>query len=1005
VFHWKVLPSIVIGTIPFLSAPLSAQDPVGSIRGVVYDKDFEAPLALVTVRIPDLEREVTTTEEGDYVLRDVPPGTYVVRFLKEGYLSQALTAVVRSGRLTTLDVQLEGEFVEMDEFVVQDISLGAGTEAALLALRFESPALLDSISADLMSRAGASDAASAVRLVSGATVQDGKFAVIRGLPDRYVNSQMNGVRLPTADAERRAVELDQFPSTVIESIQISKTFTPDQQGDASGGAVDVRLKGLPEDRTFQIRAQLGLNSQASFRDDFLSYDGGGPGTFGGQGNDPQPVDDPLTFGQNEGQWTGAVGVSEISAPTDHKWSIAFGDGMRLDDGVRLGGFASLYYERDSSFNDDGINDNLWQENPGEALTPEYTQGAPTNNNPEDGDFLTRLFDVQEGSQQVQYGGLASVGIASDNHAVDLTYLYTKNVEDKATLAENTRGKEFYFPNYDVTDPNDPGNIAFGASPYLRTHTLEYTERTTSTLQLHGDHRLPYEISPESDSTWIRFLEPELDWTIARSTANFDQPDKRLFGAQWRPFLLPPALTTPFYAEFKPGATINLGNLQRTFKEIDEESMQYAIDVALPFDRGLDRDGEVKLGFFRDAADRTYEQDSYSNGTVSFASNSSGLDFGQFWTDLFPGDSGVNQITADLGDVDYDGEQRITAFYGMVDFPVVDGLNVVGGARFETTRIGIENTPDDPIAAQYFDEASGQFVQFGPAADTDFEQDNVLPAFSFSYEPVEEITFRGSWSKTVARQTFRELTPILQFEFLGGPLFIGNPDLGMSDVTNYDLRFDYRPYESALISLSWFYKDLEDAIEFVQRFTNFTFTTVRNYPEGFLTGWEFEVRQDLGHFFDSLEGLSVGGNATFIDSEVTLPDDEQQTFQALGVPMPTRDATGAPEHLFNVYLTYDLTDSGTQTALFYTIRGDTLVAGANDSGGNFVPSIYETQFGTLNFSVTQELGDGAALRFQAKNITNPEIQRVYRSEFVPGGDTTQRSFRRGIDFSFGLSFSF
>ena len=92
--------------------------------------------------------------------------------------------MVAEGRLTDVDVWLAGEFTEMEEFVVQDIlQLGAGSETALLALRFESPALMDSIGSDLMSKAGASDAAAALRLVSGASLQDGKSAVVRGLPD------------------------------------------------------------------------------------------------------------------------------------------------------------------------------------------------------------------------------------------------------------------------------------------------------------------------------------------------------------------------------------------------------------------------------------------------------------------------------------------------------------------------------------------------------------------------------------------------------------------------------------------------------------------------------------------------------------------------------------------------------------------------------------------------------------------------------------------------------
>lgn len=990
----------------FLTAPLDAQQPAGSIRGVVYDKDFEDPLPGVTVTIVGFGEPTTTGDQGNYLFPSVPAGAYVLRFSASDYLTASREIAVVPGQLTEVDLWLEANFVQMDEFVVRDVELGAGTEARLLELRFESPALLDSISADLMSRAGASDAASALRLVPGATVQNGKFAVIRGLPDRYVNSQMNGVRLPTADAERRAVELDQFPSTVIESVQISKTFTPDQQGDASGGAVDVRLKGIPDQAVFELKGQIGYNSQAAFRRDFLTYEGGGVGAFGGRGNDPQPVDDPLTFGTNEGQWSGAVGVSRDRSPADHKWSLAFGDSLDLDDGAKLGGFASLYYERDSSFFDDGVDDRLWVENPGEGLTPQYTQGAPTSNTPQDGDFFTQLFDVEEGSRQVNYGGLASIGLETENHAVDLTYLFTKNVQDKATLAENTRGKEYYFPGYDVTDPDDPGHQAgtWDASPYLRTHTLEYTERTTQTLQLRGEHRVPFELALGAEDGAFTFLEPTVDWAFARSSAKFDQPDKRQFGAQWRPFFFPNVLDTPFYEEFKPGANINFGNLQHVFKEIEEQSLQYKLDVELPFEYGADLAGSFKFGFFRDQADRTYDQDTFSNGTVTFASNSDGLDFSQFWTDVFPGE-GNNQITADLGDVDYDGEQKITAFYGMVDLPIAEPLSLIGGARFETTEIGIENTPDDPLVAAYFDEATGDFVAFGPEADTDFEQDNVLPSIGFEYEPTEEITFRGAYSKTVARQTFRELTPILQQEFLGGPLFIGNPNLQMSDVENLDLRLDFRPYEDVLISVSWFNKKLEDAIEFVQVFTNFSFTTARNYPEGYLRGWEGELRFPLDIFHESLEGFNRGLNVTFIDSEVTLPANEAQAFQALQVPMDTRDATGAPEFLFNSFWTYDVEETDTQLGVFWTIRGDTLVAGANDAGGNFVPSIYEKQFATVNFSLTQAIGDNAALRFQAKNLTNPKIKRVYRSEYVPGGDRTQTSFRRGIEFSLALSLSF
>ena len=175
----------------FVAGHASAQEAAGSIRGLIKDSDFDAVLPGAQVTIVETGVVVTTSDQGNYVITDVPPGTYTLLISKAGYVRQVKSkVVVQAGRLTDVNASLAGEFTEMDEFVVQDLlASGAGTEAALLELRIESPALMDSVSSDLMSRAGASDAASALTLVAGATVQDGKFAVIRGLPDRYVSNQ------------------------------------------------------------------------------------------------------------------------------------------------------------------------------------------------------------------------------------------------------------------------------------------------------------------------------------------------------------------------------------------------------------------------------------------------------------------------------------------------------------------------------------------------------------------------------------------------------------------------------------------------------------------------------------------------------------------------------------------------------------------------------------------------------------------------------------------------
>lgn len=297
----------------FLASNAAAQQ-TGAIRGIVYDKDFNVPLTAAHVSIAETGDKATATDDGSFVFGQLSPGSYMLVFSKNGYARQVIADVVVSpGKMTEVEASLSGEFTDMEEFIAEDIRTG-GTEAGLMELRAESPALLDSISSEWLSQAGVSDAASALNLVSGATVQDGKFAVVRGLPDRYVNSQMNGVRLPTAAPDKRAVQLDQFPTEVIESIQVSKTFTPDQQGDASGGAVNIALKGIPDENVIRLKSGYEYNSQASGNDRFLTYKGGGVNFWG--------LDDGDRDIPSDGNFTGTLGVTEGEAPIDYNMSMA-----------------------------------------------------------------------------------------------------------------------------------------------------------------------------------------------------------------------------------------------------------------------------------------------------------------------------------------------------------------------------------------------------------------------------------------------------------------------------------------------------------------------------------------------------------------------------------------------------------------------------------------------------------------------------------------------------------
>ncbi|MCA9450857.1 MAG: TonB-dependent receptor, partial [Candidatus Omnitrophica bacterium] len=284
-----------------------------------------------------------------------------------------------------------------------------------------------------------------------------------------------------------------------------------------------------------------------------------------------------------------------------------------------------------------------------------------------------------------------------------------------------------------------------------------------------------------------------------SEASLYQPDKRQFGSLWWaesnnpgfPPFVPPSVDPEVHRPYKPAANFTLGNLQRIWKDISEESDQYAWNLKLPFEQWSGDEGYFKFGVFKDLVTREYNQDSFSN----FNDNSARYEgpFEDLWSTYFPSEN--HPVTAADIDVDYTGETEINAWYYMVDLPLTSQFKLIGGARFEDTRISIINDPESDVT--WIPPGSSGGVVLNPGdADVSYEQSDVLPSIGFVYDPFEKLTIRGSYTQTVARQTFKELTPIQQQEFLGGDVFIGNPFLQMSALKNYDIRLDYTPVEGS-----------------------------------------------------------------------------------------------------------------------------------------------------------------------------------------------------------------
>jgi len=362
---------------------------------------------------------------------------------------------------------------------------------------------------------------------------------------------------------------------------------------------------------------------------------------------------------------------------------------------------------------------------------------------------------------------------------------------------------------------------------------------------------------------------------------------------------------------------------------------------------------------------------------------------------------------DESDVDYDGEQEVKAFYAMGELPLNPKFRLIGGARYETTHMRIEPfNVNNVIQLINLTEAGNRsFVDTtneGGVAEID--DSALLPSLGTVYEIIPQMNLRASWGRTVARPTFREMSPVATEEFLAGDEFVGNPDLTLSSIVNYDLRWEWFSKPGQVLAASLFYKELTDPIELISFFVSGrNFIQPLNYEQGEVKGAEVEVRYPLGDITPKLKGLVVGANYTVLDSEVEVPAIEQQALATFGLDEPTRRLQGQPEDLFNANISYDYDHLGISTGLFYNVVGETLVTGAAAGENGGVPNVFETQFKSLDFTYAQRLVQGKmdlSISIKAKNLLQPDRLSVYRSP--DGQEVIERL--RPTAILYGLNFS-
>ncbi len=919
----------------------------GTIAGNVIDGEFLEPMAFANVLVKGTTTGTTSDFEGKYEL-ELESGTYTIVFSFVGYATQEISdVIIKTGEVTSLDVTLNTNSLET---IVITTSVNRNTENSVLNFQKKSVVVLDGLSAQAIKSTGASDLASAVKSIPGVSIEGGKYVYVRGLGDRYTKSILNGIDIPGLDPDRNTIQMDLFPTNILDNVIVLKSASAEYPADFTGGIIDIVTKDFPTRPEYTISLGTGYNPDMHFNDKFLTYTGSVTDFLGyDNGTRDLPIhryqqipgtfENKLLLNSLTNRFQKELQAKQETSNANFDFGFTLGNQYNLGDD-KIGYLATLSYKNSTTFYENRI-DGAYVKNSSNS----------SNNN------LNSVLDSKgsEGINNVILNGMLGLTYKADNAKYKLNLLHIQNGESSAGTFDQVISQD---------------GVGGGLEP-LSKNALTYTERSVTNLLLSGKHRLSTDENPLN-----------LEWKFSPTFSKVMDKDHRITPLQQSGegdyFISPSASTFPI----------------QLWRNLIEENWSAKIDLDKTIDL-FGKPAKLKFGGAYTYKFRDFSIDDYTfniSGDDSFISDGNVdnlLDSNNLWTPTT--DSGTHLVFGDQFNPNdaYEGEQIIGATYFSAEFNLSEKFKTVLGIRtefFNSYYTGQNNT-------------------------TIFDSEKILDPFDFFpsanliYSLTDNSNLRSSYSRTTARPSFKEASVAQIFDPITNRLFIGNINLAPTYVNNFDLRYERYGESGQMFAMSGFYKDFKDPIEqafFLQAPTQLT---VDNLGSAKVYGVELEIRQRLGFITEGLDNLKFNANVSFIKSELTMSDDEFDS-RALAARDSEnidreRNLQGQAPFLLNFGLDYNNAEIGLQTGLFFNVQGETLEV----VGIGLVPDVYTTPFESLNFTLNKSFGEKRSSNIDIKvsNILGSDRESVYKSFKAQDQIFSLRT--PGTEFSLGYTYTF